>query len=92
MLNIISTSLKYRNICPREISIMYFKSTDNTDGFFPISENYHENGILKKTIAPSLLSKEIEDDLKLQTKTLCESLGLYGILAIELFELFELFG
>lgn len=73
----------------REISIMYFKSTDSSDGFFPISENYHENGILKKTIAPAILSKEIENKLKLQTKKLCESLGLYGILAIELFELFD---
>ena len=46
----------------REISIMYFKSIDNSDGFFPISENYHEHGILK-TIAPAVLSMEIENNL-----------------------------
>ena len=44
----------------REISIMYFKSTDNTDGFFPLSENFHENGILKKTIAPAIRQGQIE--------------------------------
>ena len=44
----------------REISIMYFKSTDNSDGFFPISQNHHENGILRKTIAPTILNIDAE--------------------------------
>jgi len=73
----------------REISIMYFKSTDNTDGFFPLSENFHENGILKKTIAPAILNDTIKDELKLKTKKLSENLNFYGILAIELFELVD---
>ena len=73
----------------REISIMYFKSTDNTDGFFPLSENFHENGILKKTIAPAILNDAIKDELKLKTKKLSENLNFYGIIAIELFELVD---
>ena len=44
----------------REISIMYFKSIDNSDGFFPLSENYHKDGILKKTIAPATLDENIK--------------------------------
>jgi len=73
----------------REISIMYFKSTDNSDGFFPISQNHHENGILRKTIAPTILNIDAERDLRLKTKKLSENLGLYGILAVELFELLD---
>ena len=73
----------------REISIMYFKSIDNTDGFFPFSENYHKDGILNKTIAPALIDKSIKQDLKLKTKELSKNLNFYGVLAIELFELFD---
>ena len=57
---------------------MYFKSTDNSDGFFPLSENFHENGILKKTIAPAILNDAIKDELKLKTKKLSENLNFYG--------------
>ena len=71
----------------REISIMYFKSTDNTDGFFPFSENIHQDGILKKTIAPAILNEPIKQDLKLKTKQLSKNLNFFGVLAIELFEL-----
>ena len=73
----------------REISIMYFKSTDNTDGFFPLSENLHQDGILKKTIAPAILDETIKQDLKLKTKELSQNLNFYGILAVELFELVD---
>ena len=73
----------------REISIMYFKSTDNTDGFFPLSENFHQNGILKKTNAPAIVNDEIKKSLKLKTKKLSENLKFFGILAIELFELVD---
>jgi 5-(carboxyamino)imidazole ribonucleotide synthase len=73
----------------REISIMYFKSADNTDGFFPLSENIHQDGILKKTIAPAILNDTIKQDLKLKTKELSNNLNFYGILAIELFELVD---
>ena len=73
----------------REISIMYFKSLDETSGFFPLSENYHENGILKKSCAPIILNQIIEQELKLKTKNLANNIKFYGVLAIELFELID---
>ena len=73
----------------REISIMYFKSADNTDGFFPLSENFHQDGILKRTVAPAILNETVKQDLRLKTKELSKNLDFYGILAIELFELFD---
>ena len=73
----------------REISIMYFKSLDSSEGFFPISENYHEKGILKKTIAPAEIDEKIKIDLKTKTKILAENLNFYGVLALELFELLD---
>ena len=68
---------------------MYFKSYDNSDGFFPISENYHKQGILNKTIAPAIIDNIIEKDLRLKTKELSHNLNFYGVLAIELFELLD---
>ena len=73
----------------REISLMYFKSLDGSDGFFPLSENYHENGILKKTSAPAYLASNIELEIKSKAKKLAENLNFYGVLAIELFELLD---
>ena len=73
----------------REISLMYFKSLDGSEGFFPFSENYHENGILKKTSAPAYLDSNIEVEIKTKTKKLAQNLNLYGVLAIELFELLD---
>ena len=73
----------------REISLMYFKSLDDTEGYFPLSENYHENGILKKTTAPAFLDLNIETDIKAKAKNLAQNLNLYGVLAIELFELLD---
>mgnify|MGYP005752015345 FL=1 len=73
----------------REISIMYFKSFDNSDGFFPISENYHKHSILSKAIAPAIIDNNVEVDLRLKTKELSHNLNFYGVLAIELFELLD---
>ncbi len=73
----------------REISIMYFKSFNNSDGFFPISENYHKQGILNRTVAPAIVDSNMENDLRLKTKELSCNLNFYGILAIELFELLD---
>ncbi len=73
----------------REISIMYFKSFDNSDGFFPISENSHKQGILNKTIAPAIIDNVTEKDLRSKTKELSHNLNFYGVMAIELFELLD---
>ena len=73
----------------REISLMYFKSLDDSEGFFPLSENYHENGILKRTTAPAFLDPKIEIEIKTKTKILAQNLNLYGVVAIELFELLD---
>ena len=47
----------------REISILYARSLDGSQCFFPISENHHENGILRKTIAPINLNKKLKNEL-----------------------------
>ena len=70
----------------REISILYARSLNETECFFPLSENYHENGILKYTIAPAILDQELEIKLKLTVKKFAKLLNLKGLLTIELFQ------
>ena len=71
----------------REISILYAKSADESDCFFPISENIHENGILRKTIAPTFLDKHTLNKIRDLTKKFAEIINLTGLLAIEMFQL-----
>ena len=70
----------------REVSILYAKSLNESECFFPLSENHHENGILKHTIAPAILEQELEIKLKLTVKKFAKLLNLNGRLTIELFQ------
>ena len=70
----------------REVSILYAKSLNETECFFPLSENYHENGILKHTIAPVTLNNKLEIKLKLIVKKFAKLIDLKGLLTIELFQ------
>ena len=70
----------------RQVSILYAKSLNESECFFPLSENYHENGILKYTIAPAILEQELEIKLKLTVKKFAKLLNLKGLLTIELFQ------
>ncbi len=70
----------------REVSILYARSLNESECFFPLSENYHENGILKHTIAPAILEQELETKLKLTVKNFAKLLNLKGLLTIELFQ------
>ncbi len=70
----------------REVSILYAKSLNGSECFFPLSENRHENGILKYTTAPAILKNELKIKLKLTVKKFAKLLNLKGLLTIELFQ------
>ena len=70
----------------REVSILFAKSLNESECFFPLSENHHANGILKYTIAPATLQNELEIKLKFIVKKFAKLLSLKGLLTIELFQ------
>ena len=70
----------------REVSILYARSLNESECFFPLSENHHENGILKYTTAPAILENELEIKLKFNVKKFAKLLNLRGLLTIELFQ------
>ncbi len=71
----------------REISILYAKSADQTECFFPISENKHHKGILRKTLAPTFVEEKKLRQIKKLTRNFAKLINLTGLLTIEMFEL-----
>ena len=69
----------------KEISIIISKSIDGSVEFFPIAENYHNNGILAKSSVPAQINKEINVQAQQIAIKIAESLNLVGLLAIEFF-------
>ena len=71
----------------REISVLYAKSANQTECFFPISENKHQKGILRTTSAPVFLEEKTLKQIKKLTRNYARLIKLTGLLTIEMFEL-----
>ncbi len=68
----------------REISTIVARNERDIK-VFPISENYHKDGILIYNITPARISEKIENKIKDIAIELAKKLNLIGILAIEFF-------
>ena len=71
----------------REVSILFAKSSNNSECFFPVAENTHRGGILRQTFAPALIENKILNKIKQNTKLIANKIKLTGLLAIEMFQL-----
>ncbi|TQV77419.1 5-(carboxyamino)imidazole ribonucleotide synthase [Aliikangiella marina] len=69
-----------------EVSLIGARSVSGEVKFYPITENHHEGGILKRSIAPyELLDSTKIDEMQANMKRLMESWQYVGVLAIEMF-------
>jgi len=72
----------------RELSIVSARAVDGHVQSYPLVENIHEDGILKRTLAPAInISKQTQaraDDI---ARLLGDGLDHIGVFAVELFEL-----
>lgn len=71
----------------RELSIIAARSRSGEIAHFPLSENHHENGILRRTIAPARASPEVVQQAEQIVARIASALDYVGVLAVELFEL-----
>lgn len=69
----------------REVSILVGRSLNGQMVMFPVAENIHRDGILRKTIVPAHISKDEERELKNYGLKIMEGLNFYGILCMEFF-------
>ena len=71
----------------RELSLIAVRGRDGQSAFYPLVENHHRQGILRKTIAPApALTPELQAAAEAYATRILEHLGYVGVLAIELFQ------
>jgi 5-(carboxyamino)imidazole ribonucleotide synthase len=71
----------------RELSVIAARGRDGEVSTYPLGENHHENGVLRRTSAPA----EISEATLLQAETIAAriltSLDYVGVMGVELFEM-----
>jgi 5-(carboxyamino)imidazole ribonucleotide synthase len=71
----------------RELSIVSVRGLDGAMGFYRVVENHHEDGILRRSIAPAPgLPAALEDRARYYATRLMEDLDYVGVLGLELFQ------
>lgn len=69
----------------KEISVILARGRDSTVRIFDISENRHENHILRSSIVPAGIGEEAAASARELGTALANALGLVGVMAVELF-------
>ena len=71
----------------RELSILAVRGQAGATACYPLVENYHAGGILRRSLAPApAMSPGLQAEAEGYARRVLETLGYVGILAIELFE------
>lgn len=72
----------------RELSIVAVRSRSGETAFYPLVENHHAGGILRRTIAPAAgVDAQTQALAQRKAGRVLEALGYVGVLAIEFFAL-----
>ncbi|MEO8903887.1 MAG: 5-(carboxyamino)imidazole ribonucleotide synthase [Polyangiaceae bacterium] len=71
----------------RELSLLSVRARDGAVRFYPLVENHHERGILRKTLAPApQLTPALQSAAEASATRILEHLEYVGVLALELFQ------
>jgi 5-(carboxyamino)imidazole ribonucleotide synthase len=71
----------------RELSIVAVRGADGATVCYPLVENHHAEGILRRTVAPApALDPELQRAAEAHVHSVMAELGYVGVLAIELFQ------
>ena len=74
----------------REVSLLTVRSVSGQIEFYPLIENYHEGGILRRSIAPAPgISAGLQQLAQQYGAAIAERLNYAGVLAVEFFQLGE---
>ncbi len=71
----------------REISVIAARARDGEIACYPLGENHHENGILRRTSAPARASDKSLEQAEIIAARILTALDYIGVMGIELFEL-----
>jgi 5-(carboxyamino)imidazole ribonucleotide synthase len=71
----------------RELSIIAVRSRSGEVATYPLVQNHHEGGILRKTLAPApAVSDSLQADARAYVEKVLQHLDYVGVLALELFD------
>ena len=71
----------------RELSIIAARGRDGATAIYPLAENHHEGGILRRTLAPARVSPALAEQAERIAARILKNLDYVGVVGIELFEL-----
>ena len=71
----------------RELSVIAARGRDGATAVYPLAENHHENGILRRSLAPAFASPALADQAERIAARVLKGLDYVGVIGIELFEL-----
>lgn len=70
----------------REVSLVGARFRGGGKVFFPLVENYHQDGMLRFTLAPASRSDALQDDAEDMLGRIMDSLDYVGVMAMECFQ------
>ncbi len=71
----------------RELSILICRGRDDSFEIYPLTQNIHQDGVLRTSIAPAPnISKKVQASAEKVAQTLVQHLSYVGVLALELFQ------
>jgi 5-(carboxyamino)imidazole ribonucleotide synthase len=73
----------------RELSIIAARGRGGEVAFYPLSENVHEGGVLRTTLAPAEVTPAVRDEAERIARAVLGRLDYVGVMGIELFDLGE---
>jgi 5-(carboxyamino)imidazole ribonucleotide synthase len=71
----------------RELSIVAARGRDGATAVYPLVENHHEAGILRRTLAPARAAQALTDQAERIAARILGGLDYVGVIGIELFEM-----
>ena len=70
----------------RELSVIAARGRDGEIALYPLAENHHEGGILRRSVAPAKAAPQTAAQAERIAATLLAALDYVGVIGIELFE------
>jgi 5-(carboxyamino)imidazole ribonucleotide synthase len=71
----------------RELSILGVRGVDGETAFYPLVENHHQEGILRRSFAPAAgVTPALEETAKRYAAAVLQDLDYVGVVALELFQ------
>jgi 5-(carboxyamino)imidazole ribonucleotide synthase len=71
----------------RELSIIAARGRDGATAVYPLAENHHEHGVLRRSFAPARADAALNDQAERIAARILAGLDYVGVMGIELFEM-----